>query len=281
MRKKIVLIITFLSIFSFLYGQEERGKFYSGLGFGYKQSYNNLLFPYAFSGLDFTLNLEWQTINENRWMSDINILFHYSSLHTSTSAVKIKQFNPTQQSIGAAIGYQRLKEIKSLSNDNFSFFVGGNLNSQVDYQISYTMEEGGADVSGISSGGMFLLLDFSLGLSLYAEYKIGKVRISDNLTTLLFAGMFYPYYGGHADPFFSTGSAGDYFTTATIGKLNRITNSLKVEFPFIIKGKVLNTFYLGYNFSYEYSTVRDNKIEDIGHAILFGMVFKLSKLAYN
>jgi hypothetical protein len=115
---------------------------------------------------------------------------------------------------------------------------------------------------------------------LTAIYKLNKVTVSDNCSALLLAGTFYPHYGNH-NPFTSSGTAANYFLVAPIGKLNRINNYLKVEFPIFTKHGLLNTFFVGYNFSYEYSTIRNNPYEDLEHVILVGMVFKIGKLRYE
>ena len=250
--------------------QEYRGKFSSSVNMGTRCNYNNMLYPYTFCGLDFGLNFEWQTLNAKQWLADVKVLLHYAPLYASNSSINMKLFNTVQYMIGADLQVQEMKKITPLSNDKFSLFAGGNLSGFVGYQAFIDIASGMAY--------SFNPLDFSLGTSLYAEYKWGKITISDNFQLLLLAGTFYPQYGNN-NPFTSVGTATDYFLFTTIGKLNRFSNLLKVEFPINIHKKLWNTVFVGYRIAYEYSTIRDNLYRDITNAFCIGMVFRISK--YN
>ena len=249
-------------------GREHRGKFSSSAAIGVRSIYNDMLYPYTFRGADYGLNLEWQGLSATQWLSDVKILLHYAPLYTSNSAINIKLFNTVQYTLGAELQIQQMKKITALSNDRFSFFAGGHLGASVGYQVFADM----ATTMAYS----FNPLDVSLGGSLHAEYKWGKVTLSDNFQLLLLAGSFYPQYGNN-NPFTSVGTAANYLLFTTIGTLNRCSNLLKVEFPVFINEKLWNSFFVGYRFAYEYSTIRDNPYWDITHALCLGIVFRLSK----
>jgi len=270
MKKRFFFFILALNIaFVTAYGQEYRGKFSSSASIAARSNYNNMLYPYTFRGPDYGLNFEWQTLGAKQWLSDVKIMLHYAPLYASNSAINVKLFNSFVYTLGAEIQVQQMKKIKALSSENFSFFAGGNLSGAVSYQVFSDMAE--ATYS-------FNPLDFSLGGSLYAEYKWGKATLSNNFQLLLLAGVFYPHYGNN-NPFTSVGTAGNYFLFSTVGKLNRFSNLLKVEFPITIKKKLWNTFFVGYRLAFERSTLRDNPYRDITHSLCLGIVFRISK--YN
>jgi hypothetical protein len=264
--KKIFLIFALSIIFSYVHGQDKAGKFSSALGIGPRHNYNDMLYPYEFKGIDYSLNLGWQQISTKNWLSDIKIFLHYAPLYTSNGPILITSYNAIQYIINADMHYQLGKKIAPLSGKNFSLFAGGSIDFMACYQVFY-------DTYTAYS---FSLIDASLGVFLTGNYKVGKIMLSDNFSTLLFAGAFYPHYG-NANPFTASGTAASYFVTASIGKLNRINNYFKVEFPVFIKSKLWNTFFIGYNFTYEYSTIRDNPVHNVGHSVLVGMVFAIHK----
>jgi hypothetical protein len=271
MKIKISLLIFALTIIlSCVYGQDNMGKFSSALGVGPQQNYNDMLHPYNFNGVAYSLYLEWQQISAKNWWSDIKIRLHYAPLYASDGATLLPIYNANQYFLSADIHYQSGKKITPLSGKTFSLFAGGSIDFMAYYQIFY-------DTATAKS---FCPVDGSFGIFLTGIYKAGRITVSNNFSMLLLAGSFYPHYG-NANPFTSAGTGANYFLMAPVGKLNRMNNYLKIEIPVFIKSKLLNTFFIGYDFTYEYSTIRDNLIRDVGHSVLVGMVFRLSKLSYS
>jgi len=272
MKKRLLFLILVLNIASVTaYCQEYRGKFSSSASIGARSLYNNMLYPYTFRGANYNLNFEWQGLSPEQWLSDVKVQLHFAPLFALNSAVNIKLYNTVIYVFGAEAQVQQMKKITALSNDNFSLFAGGNLSGAVGYQVFVDVFSEGATYS-------FNPLDFSLGASLHAEYKWGKLTLSDNFQLLLLAGTFYPQYGNN-NPFTSVGTAPDYFLFTSIGKLNRLSNLFKVEFPVTINKKLWNTVFVGYRLAYEYSTIRDNPYRDLTQALCLGIVFRISK--YN
>jgi len=269
MKKRLLFLILVLNVTCLTaYSQEYRGKFSSGVNIGARWLSNNMLYPYTFCGANYSLNFDWQRLGATQWLSDVNVLLHFAPLYTSNSAINMRVFNAVTYVLGAEVQVQQMKKITTLSNDKFSFFAGGHLGASVGYQVFIDI----ASVMAYS----FNPLDFSIGASLYAEYKWGKTTLSDNFQLLLLAGSFYPQYGNN-NPFTSVGTASNYFLFTSVGKLNRLNNLLKVEFPISFNKKLWNRFFVGYRLAYEYSTLRDNPYRDLTHALCLGMVFRISK----
>jgi hypothetical protein len=63
-----------------------------------------------------------------------------------------------------------------------------------------------------------------------------------------------------------------------VGMLNRASSYFRVERPIYVRGRFINTFFIGYHFGYEYSTIRDNPVRSIDHTALLGVVFKISAM---
>jgi hypothetical protein len=214
------------------------------------------------------LLLEWQTPSPTLWLSDAKFSLHYSALYASNSATGIKIFNAAQQYLGARVEYQRMVKVATLLNHRLFLYAGGSMNTGAEYGFFIDTDYSNS----------FLTVDFSLGASLYAENRLGRALFSGSISAPLITGIFYPHYGISYLPFLSAGSAASYFVVAPIGKLNRINSYFKVESPIYIRGNFINTFFLGYHFGYEYSTIRDNPVRAIGHTILLGVVFKISPM---
>ncbi|MCL2596314.1 MAG: hypothetical protein FWD66_01355 [Paludibacter sp.] len=263
------LFITFLLFTNFIFSQNEEnnGVFISSLGFGYAQRYNEMVLPYELSGANYSINLEWQMLHSVNLLSDAKFNIHYLPLFVKSSAANILALNSIEHCLGFDLEYQLMQKL--IDSQNFKLFAGGNLELKPEYEIFIDLNNGNLfeDLTKV-----FFEMDLSLGMAVFAQYKFNKFRISDNLSFPLIAGAFYPHY--QISPFYYPGN---YFTIVPIGKLNRISNYLSCEFPIYIKGKLLNTLYLCYNFNYEYSTVRDNIVRRFGHNILLGLRFKIAK----
>jgi hypothetical protein len=271
MRNKIMCLTAILSVLlapAQSQGKEgKEGKFSSAVGVGAKRNYNNMLIPYEFSGGDYGLLLEWRAPDSGVWLSDTRFSLHYAALYALTSATNIKVFNAAQQCLGVKAQRQRMVKVATLLNRRLSLYAGGNVDARAEYDFF---------IDGDYSS-YFLAVDFSLGASLYAEYRLGTALFSSSFSAPLVTGAFYPHYGTYS-PFLSAGSAGSYFVVAPIGKLNRISSYFRAEKPIYIRGNFINTFFLGYHFGYEYSTIRDNPLRTIDHTVLLGVVFKISPM---
>jgi hypothetical protein len=246
------------------YGQARADKFSSALGAGPKQNYNDMLYPYKFKGADYSLHLEWQRLSAKNWLSDVKILLHYAPLYASNSLILVTRHNVNQYLVSADMHYQLGRKIRPLSGANFALFAGGSVDFMACYQILYDTY----------TAYTFALFDASLGVFLEGRYRVGNLTLSDNLAALLLAGAFYPHYG-NANPFTSGGTAASYFVVAPPGKLNRLSNLLKIEFPLFVNRRLRHTFFVGYHFTYEHSTLRDNPVHAVGHSVLVGMVFAI------
>lgn len=269
MRNKTAYLAAILSFLLLVPAQSQgkEGKFGSALSVGAKRSYNNIFVPYEFNGGDYGLLLEWRLPSSALWLSDAKLSLQYATLYAANSATDIKIFNAAQKCLGAKMQYQRMVKIATLLNRRLSLYAGGSAGSGAGYDVLID-----TDYSSY-----FLTVDFSLGASLYAEYQLGKSLFSANFSAPLVTGVFYPHYGTYL-PFLSVGDAWSYFVVAPIGKLSRVSSYLKAESPIYICGKFINTFFLGYHFGYEYSTIRDNPVRTIDHTFLLGIVFKISPM---
>ncbi|MCL1867685.1 MAG: hypothetical protein FWF72_01875 [Paludibacter sp.] len=266
--KKNSLLIAALIFAHCVFSQnkENEGVFISSLGIGYQQRYNEMMFPYEFSGTKYSLNLEWQMLHSDKLLSDAKFNIGYSSLFAKTSAANVLAFNAMEHCLVFDFKYQLMRKV--IDNHKLKLFAGGSLKLLPEYEILLDMR----NIYTESLTNQFIAMDLSLGAAVFAQYQLEKFRITDNFSFPLIAGAFYPYY--QIPPFYYSGN---YFIVATIGKLNRMSNYLSFEFPVYVKGKLLNTYYLGYNFNYEYSTIRDNLIRRFEHNILLGIRFKITK----
>ncbi|MDR0565650.1 MAG: hypothetical protein LBG47_01210 [Prevotellaceae bacterium] len=266
MKNKTPYLSAILSLLLLVPAQSRggEGKFGSALSVGAKQNYNNMLVPYEFNGGDYGLLLEWRLPSSASWLSDVRFSMHYAALYAASSATDIKIFNAAQKCLGAKIQYQRMVKIATLLNRRLSLYAGGSVDTGTEYDFFIDA----------SYSSYFLTVDFSLGASLYAEYQLGRSLFSGNFSAPLVTGAFYPHYGTYS-PFLSVGDAWRYFVVAPVGKLNRISSYLKAESPIYIRGNFINTFFLGYHFGYEYSTIRDNPVRTVSHTFLLGIVFKI------
>ncbi|MDR1342620.1 MAG: hypothetical protein LBK18_05100 [Prevotellaceae bacterium] len=264
--RKIIIILAALAASA--QGRGEDGKFSSAFGVGGKRAYNNMLIPYEFSGSSYGLQLEWQTLNPGMWLSDMQLNLRYNVLFASNRAIDVKILNAAQERLGATAQYRRMVKVAALLDRRLSLYAGGSAGVNVEYEFFI-------DATFSSA---FLTLDFSLGAALYAEYRLGATLFAGSFSMPLVAGTFYPHYGTGYIPFSSAGSAADYFVMAPVGTLNRVSSDFRVERPIYIGGRFINTFFLGYHFGYEYSTIRDNPVRSIDHTVLLGVVFKISAM---
>ncbi|GHT18544.1 hypothetical protein FACS189429_5220 [Bacteroidia bacterium] len=263
---KFFIFTLLFPVFVFSQNKDGSGLFISALGVGYEQRYNEMILPYEFSGAAYNLNLEWQMRHSEKWFSDAKFNLHFAPLFAKTSAANVPAFNVSEHCFGFDLEYQLLRKI--IDKQNFTLFAGGSLELMPEYEIFLDLS---TNLAG-SLTKQFFAMDLSLGGAVFAEYKFNKIRITDNFSFPLVAGAFYPHY--QVPPFYYSGN---YFVFASIGKLNRISNYLNFEIPVFVNDKILNTFCVGYNFNYEYSTIRDNFIRRIGHNFLVGVRFGITK----
>jgi hypothetical protein len=109
MKKSILISIIALSAI-LVHAQDGKGKFSSAIGSGLKRNYNDMLYPYEFTGLGYRLNFEWQTINANNWLSGMSVSLHYASIYASNAALQVKNINANQYFLKANIQYQSSKK---------------------------------------------------------------------------------------------------------------------------------------------------------------------------
>jgi hypothetical protein len=226
-----------------------------------------MLAPYEFSGGSYGLLLEWQTVNPDAWLSDVKLNLRYDPLFASSSATNVKIYNATQHRLGADALYQRMVRVATLLDRRLSLYAGGSVSARAEYELFID----------VTYSSYFLTVDFSLGASLHAEYRLGATLFTGSFSMPLVTGAFYPHYGAYV-PFLSAGSAADYFVAPPVGTLTRASTYFRVERPAYVGGRFINTFFIGYHFGYEYSTVRDNPVRSIDHTALLGVVFKISAM---
>jgi hypothetical protein len=265
--KKLFLIFVLCACSFFISSQtiENRGKFFSGIGVGYERYYNAILLPYEFACRNYSINFDWQILNNDNWLSITHLQLNYAPVFAKDMSIDIPIFNTNQHNLGAKFQYNLLRKINVFSKEKFNFFAGGNIDFQPEVELFLYQ-----DIQKY-----FLRVDLSLGLSLFAEYDFGKIKLSDNFAMPLVVGSFYPHYS--TVPFWSIGGAKNYFLVAPIGTLNRINNFFSLEIPIKSKGKLFTTLWLSYNFNYEFSIIRDNKIRTISHNGLAGFAFNICK----